>query len=125
MLIKFLLISAGTLCLALGVIGVVVPGLPTTPFLLLAAGLYVRSSDRLYQWLIRNPWLGRYISQWQKEKGLSLKSKVSSIILMWAMITISVIFFVNSPALRLIIAFVGFIGTAVMGFIIPTIKKTK
>jgi uncharacterized membrane protein YbaN (DUF454 family) len=120
MIIRFLLIAAGTVFLILGVIGIFVPGLPTTPFLLLTAGLYLRSSDRLYQKLIRNPYVGKYITQWQATRRLSLKTKITSIILMWAMILISVLFVVDSLVLHLIIAGAGLIGTIVMGLIIPT-----
>ena len=60
-LLKSVLISIGTLSVFLGFLGIFIPLLPTTPFLLLAAACYIRSSDRFYQWLIDNKWLGRYI----------------------------------------------------------------
>jgi uncharacterized membrane protein YbaN (DUF454 family) len=122
MLIRLILIIAGTLCLILGLIGVFVPGLPTTPFLLLTAGLYVRSSDRLYQRLIKNQYIGSHIANWQKNRTLPLRTKVVSIIMMWAMIALSV-FMTSSVVLRLVIVLVGLTGTLVMGVIIPTGKK--
>jgi uncharacterized membrane protein YbaN (DUF454 family) len=117
------MIAAGTLFLLIGVTGIFVPGLPTTPFLLLTAGLYIRSSDRLYQKLLRNPWLGSYIADWQSSHRLSLKTKVASIGLMWLMIGISVGFAIESQLLRVIIILTGMTGTLVMGFLIPTAKK--
>ncbi|HBB92135.1 MAG TPA: DUF454 domain-containing protein [Bacteroidales bacterium] len=123
MLVRYIMITAGTLCLMLGVVGIFVPGLPTTPFFLLTAGLYVRSSDRLYQWLISNRYIGTYIQNWQTEKGLTLKAKAGAVILMWIMITSSVLFFIDSLPVRGIVIVVGLIGTLVMGFIVPTRRK--
>lgn len=123
MLVRYILITAGTLCLMLGVVGIFVPGLPTTPFFLLTAGLYVRSSDRLYQRLISNRYIGIYIQNWQTEKGLTRKEKAGAVILMWTMIILSVLFFINSLPVRGIVIFVGLIGTLVMGFIVPTRRK--
>lgn len=123
MLVRYILITAGTLCLMLGVVGIFVPGLPTTPFFLLTAGLYVRSSDRLYQSLISNRYIGIYIQNWQTEKGLTLKAKARAVILMWIMIILSVLFFIDSLPVRGIVIFVGLIGTLVMGFIVPTRKQ--
>ena len=120
---RFFLISAGTLSLMLGVIGIFIPGLPTTPFILLAAALYARSSDRLHEKLIKNRFVGVYISQWQKNQGLTVKSKITSIILMWAMIGISVTHLDDRLVLQSIIIGVGAIGTVVMSFIVPTIKN--
>ncbi len=120
-MIRLILIAAGTLCLLLGLIGIVVPGLPTTPFLLLTAGFYVRSSDPLYQALVRNKYVGRYITDWQATRRLSVKTKLTSILLTWAMISISVIM-VDSPVLRHVIIGGGVIGTIIMAWIIPTGK---
>ena len=61
-LIKIVFIVLGTLSLGIGIIGIVVPGLPTTPFILLTAGLYIKSSDRLYQKLINSRFIGPYIN---------------------------------------------------------------
>jgi uncharacterized membrane protein YbaN (DUF454 family) len=123
MLVRYILITAGTLCLMLGVVGIFVPGLPTTPFFLLTAGLYVRSSDRLYKRLITNRYIGTYIQNWQTDKGLTLKAKVRAVILMWIMIILSVLFFIDLLPVKGAVLFVGFIGTFVMGFIVPTRRK--
>jgi uncharacterized membrane protein YbaN (DUF454 family) len=119
-LIKTILISLGTLSLCLGIIGIVIPGLPTTPFLLLTAGLYVRSSDRLYQKLISNKWVGPCIIEYRKNEGLTLKDKFYAIVLMWSMIAISCILLITIPSVKLIVLIAGIIGTIVMGFLIPT-----
>jgi len=85
-LIKTLLIVNGTLCVTLGILGIFLPVLPTTPFLLLAAICYARSSKRLYNRLINNRWCGQYIRNYREGKGIPLKQKVLTIMLLWLMI---------------------------------------
>jgi uncharacterized protein len=85
-----LLLAAGTLSLAIGIVGIVVPILPTTPFLLLAAGCYLRSSPRFYNWLMGNRWLGAYIRNYIEGKGIPVKVKLLTIILLWATISVSI-----------------------------------
>ncbi|NQT31562.1 MAG: YbaN family protein [Deltaproteobacteria bacterium] len=85
-----LLIIAGTLSLAVGIVGIAVPLLPTTPFLLLAAGCYLRSSQRFYNWLMANRWLGAYIRNYIEGRGIPLKVKIFIIALLWVTIGISI-----------------------------------
>ncbi len=120
--LKPLFIILGSISLALGIIGIFVPGLPTTPFLLLSAGLFVKSSERLYSALIKNRYLGAQILDFQQKKGLTKKTKIYAICLMLIMISISTAFFVNILAIKIIIVLIGIIGIIVMGFIIKTIK---
>lgn len=80
---RALLIIAGTLCVALGVLGMFLPVLPTTPFLLLAATCYARSSERFYRWLLANRWCGKYIRNYREGKGIPLRQKVLTILLLW------------------------------------------
>ena len=84
---KYLLIILGSICLALGVIGIFLPLLPTTPFLLLSAALYVRSSDKLYQWLIHQKYLGNYIRNFREHKAIPLRAKIISITMVWITLT--------------------------------------
>ena len=120
-MVKLVLIFLGTLSLILGITGIFIPGLPTTPFLLLTAGLYVRSSERLYRNLISNKLLGSYIVNFQRYKGLTLVSKLYAISTMWVMIFISTFFYIPSVHAKLIIIGTGVIGTIVMGLVIPTV----
>ena len=124
-MVKLLLIIFGTISLFLGILGIFIPGLPTTPFLLLTAGLYVRSSEKLYHLLLNNKYLGPYINDFRTNKGLTRMTKFSSICIMWVMISISTIFFLSNKNLILIIIAIGIIGTIVMGFIIPTTNKNN
>ena len=83
MLLKGFLIFAGTLCVCLGVLGIFLPVLPTTPFLLLAASCYVRSSERLYRRLLDNRYVGCYILHFREYRAIPLRVKVISVSLVW------------------------------------------
>lgn len=82
-LTRTLLFTCGTLCVACGIVGMFLPILPTTPFLLLAAACYARSSERFYNWLITNRWCGRYIRNYREGRGVPLRHKVVTIALLW------------------------------------------
>jgi uncharacterized membrane protein YbaN (DUF454 family) len=81
---KFLLMVLGSFSVALGFLGIVLPLLPTTPFLLLAAFCYARASQRAYHWLTGNRWFGVYLKNYQEGRGLTRKHKISAIALLWA-----------------------------------------
>jgi uncharacterized membrane protein YbaN (DUF454 family) len=121
-MLKLLFIILGTVFLFLGILGIFIPGLPTTPFLLLTAAMYIRGSERLYNKLIGNRYVGKYIKNYRERRGMSIRQKVYSIGLMWVMITVSNLFFIENLSVRLIVIGVGLIGTIVMGKIIPTYK---
>ena len=89
-LVKKLLVLIGTICLALAILGIFLPVLPTTPFLLLAAVCYARGSKRFYDWLMANRWLGPYIRNYREGKGIPLKQKILMILLLWLTIGFSV-----------------------------------
>ncbi len=113
-MIKPLLILLGSFFLGLGFLGIFIPGLPTTPFLLLAAGCYVRSSDRLYTWLLNHYIFGRFIQNFRENRSISLHSKIISLIAMWLMISLSVFVFIKIFWIRILIAILGMIGTVVI-----------
>ncbi len=119
---EYLFIALGSLCVALGAIGVVVPGLPTTPFLLLASWLFYRSSEKLQKKLLAS-WLGKYIREYENNRGLSIRGKISAIAMMLIMCSISTIFFIPNMVVKLIVVFAGIIGSLVVGFVVPTAKK--
>ncbi len=95
-----LLIACGILCILLGLVGIILPVLPTTPFLLLAAYCFARSSERFHTWLVTNRLFGQYIQNFQAGRGIPRRTKVLAITMLWLMISISVIFFVSSWWLR-------------------------
>lgn len=121
--LKSVFILLGTLSLFVGVIGIVVPGLPTTPFLLLTAGLYIKSSDKLYTKLINNRLVGSYILTFKQRQGMTRKSKIYAISTMWAMIALSCIFFIEPISIILVVLACGIIGTIVMGIVVPTVNN--
>ncbi len=73
---RYLLTAGGVASLGLGALGVVLPLLPTTPFLLLAAACFFQSSDRLYDWLMRHRWFGPYIRNHREHRAITLGAKV-------------------------------------------------
>ncbi|HPE40313.1 MAG TPA: YbaN family protein [Bacteroidales bacterium] len=121
-LVKIIFIILGSISLILGIIGIFLPGLPTTPFLLLTAALYIRSSTYLYQRLINHRLLGKYIKNYAEKRGISLRVKRYSIALMWFMITISVLFLIKSIPIKVVVIGIGIIGTIVMGFVVRTVR---
>lgn len=120
--IKLLLIIAGTIFVGLGVIGIFLPVIPATPFLLLAAACYARSSRRFYCWLLNNRWFGVYIKNYRQKKGMSLKMKIITVALLWLTILISVIFTVQSLALRIVLIIIA-IGVSVHLLSLKTLKE--
>jgi len=98
-----ILILAGTFFVILGFLGIFLPILPTTPFLLLAAACYFRSSDRFYRWLINNRILGAYIRNYLEGRGMSRKSKVITLALLWITIGITIIFGIQNIIIRIIL----------------------
>ena len=120
-MIRITLIVLGSLFLALGAVGVVVPGLPTTPFLLLAAALYFRSSERLYSWLLNHRIFGKAIRRFRETKSIPLRAKIISIGTMWAMILLSILLFIGNRNVEIVVAVLGVVGTVVL-LLIPTSK---
>ena len=95
-ILKWFYLSMGTLSVGLGFIGIFVPVLPTTAFLLLAAWFYARSSQRFYNWLLGNRIFGKYLTSYLEGRGVPLKTKILSLTLLWITILSSVIFFVEN-----------------------------
>ena len=81
--LRALLIVAGSLFVGIGVIGIFLPLLPTTVFLLIAAACYARSSESAYRWLMTNRLFGRYLRNYHEERGATLSTKVVTIALLW------------------------------------------
>lgn len=87
--IRFTLLAVGWLSVALGVIGIFLPVLPATPFLLLAAACFMRSSKRFYLWLVNHRHLGPWIVDYLQGEGIPFQAKVYAISLMWLSIGVS------------------------------------
>lgn len=111
-LVKFLLIVAGSFFLVIGIIGIFIPVLPTTPFLVLAAACYAKSSERFYNWLINNKWFGSYIRNYREKKGISLKHKIYTISLLWVTILFSAFFIIKNLWVRAILIIIAVLVTS-------------
>jgi uncharacterized membrane protein YbaN (DUF454 family) len=107
----------GILCVLLAGLGVLLPGLPATPFLLLASFSFARSSKRMHDWLINNSIFGPILQDFLDRKGIRLHIKVISIALMWGMMLVSVFFFIEKDTIKYVAIGGGLIGTfAVLRF---------
>ena len=102
-IVRWLLLIAGTISLILGIIGIFVPLLPTTPFLLLTAFLYFKSSPKAYKWLIEQKHLGPYIVNYREKKIIPLRAKVFSLVLMWTFVLYGVVFIIESTWVRVVL----------------------
>ncbi|HBZ86539.1 MAG TPA: DUF454 domain-containing protein [Candidatus Edwardsbacteria bacterium] len=101
--LRIILVIAGTVSVGLGVIGIFLPLLPTTPFLLLAAVCYARSSQRFHDWLMSNRWFGSYIKNYRDRRGIPLKLKILSVSALWITIAFSAWFVIKLMAVRAIL----------------------
>jgi len=118
---RILLISLGVFFLLLGFIGIFIPVLPTTPFVLLSAALFARSSERFYRWLMGNRYFGRYIKDYREGRGVPLRIKTGAILLLWITIGLSIAFGVELLAVRIVLALVA-VGVTIH---IATIRTKK
>ena len=121
---RIIFIVAGCIAVILGTIGVVVPGLPTTPFVLLASWCFYKSSPRLQAWLLQS-FLGKYIRDYKEKGGLTTRKRLYIIALMATMVSISTIFFIHSWVIRWIVIVAGLIGCIVVGFVVPKAKEKE
>lgn len=109
-MIRYIYITLGLISLTLGILGIVTPGLPTTPFILLTAYLFSKSSPYLHKKLMDNKLTGGYIRR--LNEGLSLKARLISISIMWAMIGITIFTaFKHNSTIQWIMVGLGIIGT--------------
>jgi uncharacterized protein len=104
---KAALIIIGSLSLLSGVIGIFLPLLPTTPLLLLSAGCYFKSSDKLYLALINNKYLGTYIKNYQENNAISKKTKLIALSFLWISIVSSVVFLITKLFLRIMLVVIA------------------
>jgi broad specificity phosphatase PhoE/uncharacterized membrane protein YbaN (DUF454 family) len=91
-IVRIILVVIGTISLVLGIMGIILPVLPTTPFLLLSAACYLRGSKRLYQLLISNKYVGKYIKDYREGRGIPKRAKIYALVLLWPTIGFTVIF---------------------------------
>jgi uncharacterized membrane protein YbaN (DUF454 family) len=115
---RIIYITLGTLCVGLGLIGIVVPLMPTTVFLLMAAFFYSRSSDRFHDWLLTNRLFGDYIRNYREGRGMTATHKTRAILLLWVTIGLSM-WMVRLLAVRVLLFI---IASAVSVFLLWFVK---
>ena len=108
---------AGGLCLALGALGVPLPVLPTTPFLLLAAACFLRGSPRMHAWMMTNRFFGTYLAEYRAGRGVPPRARLAAIALLWAGIGTSVVFLIESAWLRATLLAGAALGTVHMALV--------
>lgn len=111
-------ILLGVVCTSLGAIGVVIPGLPTTPLLLAASWFFYRSSPHLQELLLGSK-LGVYIRDYERLGGMRRRTKVWVVSLMCTMVCCSIILFIHNAAVDWIVGIAGLIGCFVVIFKVP------
>ena len=105
--VQILLITTGTFFVGVSIVGIFMPILPTTPFLLISAALYARSSKRFYNWLINNRIFGKFIKDYREGKGIPLRLKIITITLLWITIGCSAVFAVDILWVRIVLVIIA------------------
>lgn len=104
---KILYNIAGSISLVLAILGIFLPLLPTTPFLLLTASCYYRGSKKMHDWLMNHKIFGKYITDYIEKKAISSRIKTKAIIVLWITMSITAIFFVNSIWIHILLLIVA------------------
>lgn len=102
-LIKIILIILGIISLIFGTLGIILPVLPTTPFILLSAACFIKSSSRIHNWLIRNRVFGKIIKTYTNKDGIPLATKIYALSLLWISIILTISFFAHKLLVRMVI----------------------
>lgn len=118
-------VTAGLLCVGMAYLGALLPGLPTTPWVLAASYCFARSSPRLQRWLLRSPIFGKLLRDWHDHGGISRPVKVLAVAMVLAACSFSVGFAGLPDWVRILIACCGATGLWVILFIVPTIKPPE
>ena len=121
---RLLYLAAGVVCVGLAYLGAVLPGLPTTPWVLLAGYCFSRSSPRLERWLKRSPVFGRLLRDWEEHRGIRRPVKVLAVCLVVTVVTLSVVFGGLPVWVKWVIGGLAVVGLSVIVFVVPTIKDT-
>lgn len=121
--LRYVFIALGTLKLAVGIVGIFLPVLPTTPFLLLAAAAYARGSGRLYRWLLGNRLFGRYIRDWRTHRSIPVRMKVAIVAMIVIAAALSSYFGLQSTPLRAALIALGAVGVGYVTFMLATRRR--
>ncbi len=124
-MIRLILIALGVITLGLGILGIFLPLLPTTPFLLLTAALWMRSSDRLYTRLLTHRYLGTYIRNFREHRAIPLHAKIYALVLLWGTLLYCIFgLFAHRPWVQLLLGAV-LVGVSWHILSYRTLRKPK
>ncbi len=104
---RLALLVAGNIFVGLGILGIFLPLLPATPFFLLAAACFAKSSPKFYEWLINNRWFGSYLKNYRDNKGIPKKVKIVSILILWIVIFGTIVFAVEAILIKIILLIIA------------------
>lgn len=117
---KIIWLAAGLTCVGIGGIGIVVPGLPTTVFFIMAAGCFSRSSERLERWVLELPRIGPLVQDYRSGLGMPRRAKIFAIVSIVVACSISAGLLIEPLPIRLLVAATGAIGVWWVGWHVPT-----
>ena len=121
--LKSFLLLLGFIFVGLGFIGIIIPGMPTTVFMILAAACFAKSSPKFEQWILDLPGIGRLVQDHRDGLGMPQKSKAIAITMMVLAVTLSIIFAITSTLVQILVGGVGIIGVWYVGVRVPTKEK--
>lgn len=112
---------AGALAVLLGILGVFLPLLPTTPFLLLASWCFARGSTRLHRWLLSHRVFGEYLRNFEAGRGIPLKAKILATVMLWSSLLLAMRRF-DSPAIPALLVVMGACVSLYLWRFLPTLR---
>ena len=121
--VKSFLLLLGFIFVGLGFIGIVIPGMPTTVFMILAAACFAKSSPKFERWILDLPGIGRLVQDHRDGLGMPRKSKIIAIGMMTSAVTLSIILAITNTFLQILVGGVGVIGVWYVGIRVPTKEK--
>ena len=126
---KIFFVFFGLVSFSLGAIGIIIPGLPTTPFMILSSILFLNSSEKLYSWLTTHEKFGKYVLDFKQGKGITFKTKLYAQTMMLLTMSLSLIpfspAFIDNVIVRITLAISAVFSFWLVGFKIPTNKSLK
>jgi len=121
--VAWLWFAGGIVSVGLGGLGVVVPGLPTTVFFIVAAACFARSNPRFEQWVLNLPKIGPTVRDYRAGLGMRRRAKVMAVATILVVSLASAVFAISNVTVRLIVIAVGLVGAAYVAFLVPTRER--
>lgn len=121
-IIRFFWLSLGLFFSVVGLIGIVIPGLPTTILMILAAACFCRSSQKLFTWVINNKYFGKHVKDFREGRGMPRTAKIMAICSIWIFVSLSI--FVGIPSHMVFVKMLTFIGACIGTGVIITLPTS-